>query len=136
MRSVALLPIALRPVRPACFEQNSRHDVAEFSSVMQTACELLARFLKSARTVDRASLDALRPQPDSVQTEDYYEISIPGKKLTASAPGRIPTAVRYARASRGVEGSRKKELLAENRGLLRRRRHHSGAEIRGRLTAA
>ncbi len=72
--------------------------------------------------MDRASLDALRPQHNWFKTEDYYEISIPREKLTAPASWGIPPAVRYARRSRGVEGSRKKELLAENHGLLRKRR--------------
>jgi hypothetical protein len=90
---------------------------------MQTAFELFERFLKSVRAVDRASLDALRPQPNSIETKDYYEISIPRENLTASAPWRwIPTAVRRARQSRSVEGSRKKEPLAKNHGLLRKRR--------------
>ena len=72
--------------------------------------------------MDRASLDALRPQRNWFNTEDYYEISIPREKLATPASWGIPPAVRYARRSRGVEGSRKKELLAESHGLLRKRR--------------
>jgi hypothetical protein len=72
--------------------------------------------------MDRASLDALCPQRNWFNTEDYYEISIPREKLATSASRGIPSAVRFARHSRGVEGSRKKELLAESYGLLRKRR--------------
>ena len=97
-------------------------NVAEFPVAAQTALELLDGTLRGPRSMDRASLDALRPQGNWFKTEDYYEISIPRERLTASAPGRIPTAARYARRTRGVEGSRKKELLAENHGLLRERR--------------
>ena len=72
--------------------------------------------------MDRASLDALRPQRNWFNTEDYYEISIPREKLATPTSWGIPPAVRYARQSCGVEGSRKKELLAESHGLLRKRR--------------
>jgi hypothetical protein len=100
----------------------SRPYEVEFPSAAQTALELLDWTLRGPRAGGRASLDALRPQRNWFKTEDYYEISIPRERLTATTPGRIPTAVRHARNSRGVEGSRKKELLAENRGLLRKRR--------------
>ena len=100
----------------------SRPDEAEFPLAAQTAFELLDWTLRGSRAVDRASLDALRPQSNWFKTEDYYEISIPREKLTAPASWGIPPAVRYARRSRGVEGSRKKELLAESNGLFRKRR--------------
>ena len=121
------IPTSLPPRRShadkALLESVSRPDVAEFPLAAQTALELLDWTLRGPRALDRASLDALRPQNNWFKTEDYYEISIPRERLTASTPGRIiPTAARYARRSRGVEGSRKKELLAENHGLLRKRR--------------
>ncbi len=98
----------------------SRPDEAEFPPAAQTALELLDWTFRGPRTVDRASLDALRPNCNWFKTEDYYEISIPREKLATPASWGFPTAVRYARRSRGVEGSRKKELLAENHGLLRK----------------
>ena len=100
----------------------SRPAEAEFPPAAQTAVELLDWTFRGPRAVDRASHDALRPQRNWFNTEDYYEISIPREKLATSASWGIPTAVRYARRSRGIEGSRKKELLAENHGLLRKRR--------------
>jgi len=100
----------------------SRPDEAEFPPAAQTALELLDWTFRGSRAVDRASRDALRPQGNWFKTEDYYEISIPREKLTAPASWGIPPAVRYARRSRGVEGSRKKELLAKSNGLLRKRR--------------
>ena len=100
----------------------SRPDEAEFPPAAQTALELLDWTFRGSRAVDRASHDALRPQRNWFNTEDYYEISIPREKLATSASWGIPTAVRYARRSRGLEGSRKKELLAKNHGLFRKRR--------------
>jgi hypothetical protein len=100
----------------------SRPNEAEFPPAAQTALELLDWTFRGPRAVDRASCDALRPQDNGFKTEDYYEISIPREKRATTASRWIPTAVRYARRSRAVEGSRKKELLAEDHGLLRRRR--------------
>ena len=103
-------------------DRNDRPNGAKFPSAAQTALGLLDWTLRGSRAADRASCDALRLQRNLFNTEDHYEISIPREKLTASAPWRIPQAVRYARRSRGVESSRKKEHLAENHGLLRKRR--------------
>ena len=100
----------------------SRPAEAEFPPAAQTARELIDWTFRGSRAMDRASLDALRPQRNWFNTEDYYEISIPREKLATPASWGIPPAVRYARRSRGVEGSRKKELLAESHGLLRKRR--------------
>lgn len=95
---------------------------AEFPPAAQSALELFDWTLRGSRALDRASFDALRPQGNWFKTEDYYEISIPREKLTAPASWGIPSAVRYARRSRGFEGSRKKELLAKSNGLLWKRR--------------
>jgi hypothetical protein len=103
-------------------EPFSRLKEAEFPLAAQTALELLVWTLVGPRAADRASSDALHPKRNFVRSKDHYEISIPREKLTASAPERTPQAVRYARRSRGVESSRKKEHLAENHGLLRKRR--------------
>lgn len=100
----------------------SRPDEAEFPPVAPTAFELLDCTLWGSRAVDCASRDALRPQDNLFSNGDHYEISIPREKRATPASRRIPTAVRLARRSRGIEGSRKKELMAENHGLLRRRR--------------
>ncbi len=105
-------------------ESLARRDEAEFPPAAQTALELLEWTFRGSRAMDCASLDALRPQRNWFNTEDYYEISISREKLAAPAPQWTPTAVRYARHSRGVEGSRTKELLAENHGLLRRCRYY------------
>ena len=102
----------------------SRPNEAEFPPAAQTALELLDWTFRGPRAVDRApnAFGALRPQHNWSKTEDYYEISISREKLATSASWGFPTAVRYARESRGVESSRKKELLAETHGLLRKRR--------------
>jgi hypothetical protein len=100
----------------------SRPDEAEFPPAAQTALELIDWTFQGSRAMDRASLDALRPQRNWFNTEDHYENSIPREKLATSTSWGIPPAVRYARRSRGIESSRKKELLAENYGLLRKRR--------------
>ena len=63
----------------------SRPDEAEFPPAAQTALELLDWTFRGLRAVDCASLDALRPQSNWFITEDYYEISIPREKLTASS---------------------------------------------------
>jgi hypothetical protein len=98
----------------------SQSHEAEFPPAAQAALELFDWTLRGSRALDCASPDALRPHSNWFKTEDYYEISIPREKLTAPASWGIPPAVRYARRSRRVEGSRKKELLAESNGLLRR----------------
>ena|SRR5689334_8478574 len=95
----------------------SRLDEAEFPPAAQTALKLLVRTLRGPRAVDCASCDALRPQLNRFTTKDYYEISIFREKL-AAPPRGVPKAVRLARRARGFEGSRKKELLAENHSLL------------------
>mgnify|MGYP003694621975 CR=1 FL=1 len=99
----------------------SRPDEAEFPPAAQTALELLVWTLRGPRAVDCASCDALRPQRNWLRTEDYYEISISREELAASSRW-IPKAVRIARRARGIEGSRKKEPLAENHSLLWRLR--------------
>src|SRR5438105_8347570 len=74
-------------------EVSRRQNKAEFPPAAQTALKLLDWTLRGSRAVDRASSDALRPQLNLVKSEDYYEISIPWEKLTASTPERIPQAV-------------------------------------------
>jgi hypothetical protein len=102
----------------------SRPEEAEFPPAAQTALELLDWILRGPRAVDCAPnvFGALRPHINWFRTEDYYEISISRERLAAATPRRIPKAVRWARRPRGIEGSRKKEPLAENHGPLRRRR--------------
>ena len=74
-------------------EGSRRPNGAEFPPAAQTALKLLDWTLWGWRAVDRASSDALRPQLNLVESEDYYEISIPWEKLTASAPGRSSPAL-------------------------------------------
>ena len=94
----------------------------EFPPAAQPALELLDRTFRGPRAVNRASLDALYPQYNWLNTGDHYEISIPRENFTSATSWGIPQAVRSSRRTRGFEGSRKKELLAENHGPLRRRR--------------
>jgi hypothetical protein len=94
----------------------------EFPPAAQPALELLDWTFRGSRAVDRASHDALYPQYNWLNTGDHYEISIPRENFTSTTSWRIPQAVRSSRRTRGFEGSRKKELLAENHGPLRRRR--------------
>ncbi|MEO5717266.1 MAG: hypothetical protein ABIR29_01690, partial [Chthoniobacterales bacterium] len=59
----------------------SRPHEAEFPPAAQTALELLEATFRGPRAMDRASHDALRPPTNWFNTEDHYEISIPGEKL-------------------------------------------------------
>ena len=76
------------------FRSSSRPHEAKFPAAMQTAYERLEWTPRGSHSADRASIDALRPNYNSVNTEDHYGISIIREKFAASAQRRSPTQER------------------------------------------
>ena len=105
-----------------------RHDEAEFptaSSRNGGICSLLGETSRGSRAVDRASLDALRPLNNWVNTKDHHELLSTGETpapwaWSVSTKGR-PRA--FPRATRACTEA--KNILATNRRIFWKRRRHT-----------
>ena len=100
-----------------------RHDEAEFPAASQTVCNLWTS--RGSRATDRASLDALRPLINWVNTEDHHELLSTGKTpapwtRSVSTKGR-PRA--FPRATRA--GSKAENILATHRRIFWKWRRHT-----------
>ena len=104
-----------------------RHDEAEFpaaSSRTGGICSLLGETSRGSRAADRASLDALRPINNWVNTEDHHELLSTGETpapwaRSASTKGRSRAFSRTTPVS-----SKAKNILATNRRIFWKRRRH------------
>src|SRR5437868_12365756 len=102
-----------------------RHHEAEFptaSSRNGGICSLLGETFRGSRAADRASLDALRPLNNSVNTEDHHELL-----STGETPARWARSVSTKGRSRAFSratpvGSKAKNTLATHRRILCKRR--------------
>jgi hypothetical protein len=110
-----------------CLRMNSRLHGAEFPPALQIAYWLLLRSVSGSRAMDRASIDALRPNNNWVISEDQYGISFIREKWPATTrrlpqKGRqSPALPEWALAHTGEE-----IVLAENHGFFHRRRKTGG----------
>jgi hypothetical protein len=103
----------------------SRHE-AEFPAATQIAYRLLFGSVSGSRAADRAlkKIGALRPNNNWVKPEDQYGISIIGEKWPATTR-RLPQKGRQQSpplSKRALACTGEKIVLAENYGLLHRRR--------------
>src|SRR5437868_15452446 len=97
-----------------------RQDEAEFPAASQTVCNLWTS--RGSRATDRASLDALRPLNNWVNTEDHHELL-----STGETPARWARSVSTKGRSRAFSratpvGSKAKNTLATHRRILCKRR--------------
>ena len=99
---------------------SSTSNAAEFSAATRTAFERLKSVLGDRRAGDRASNDALRPNYNSVNTEDLYAISIIREKLAATARRLFPTPERrpFLPAKINPAAAGQEIILGQNRGLF------------------
>ena len=107
------------------FRVSSRPEAAEFPAATQTAFERLGWTLRGSRAGERASIDALRPNYNSVNTEDLYGISIIREKFAApTGRRRFPQKGRRSPvpAKRACEGTGKENVLAESHGIFHQRK--------------
>jgi hypothetical protein len=107
------------------FRIPSRLHEAEFPAAMQPAYKLLEWTLRGPHVTDRASIDALRPNYNSVNTEDHYGISIIREEFAASARRRLPTQERQQSplpAKHSHEGAGQKIDLAADYVLFHERK--------------
>ena len=92
---------------------------------MRTAFERLGWTPQGLRAVERASIDALRPNYNSVNTEDLYGISIIREKFPApTGRRRFPQKGRRSPvpAKGACEGTGKENVLAESHGIFHQRK--------------
>ncbi len=121
----SLLPRRVTHAVRHSFRIPSRPEAAEFSSAMQTALERLGWTLRGSRAGERASIDALRPNYNSVNTEDLYGISIIREKFAApTGRRRFPQKGRRSPvpAKGACEGTGKENVLAESDGIFHQRK--------------
>ena len=105
-----------------------RHNEAEFPAAWSRnrgICSLLGETSRGSRAVDRASLDALRPQNNWVNTKDHHELLSTGetpapRAWSVSTKGRPRAFPRAARA-----GSETENILATNRRIFWNRRRYT-----------
>ena len=113
----------------------SRRQAAEFPAATQTAFELLERILRDRRAADRASMDALRPNHNSVNTKDpEYGISIIRERLAASARRLFPTQGGRRSplpAKSNTQGAGQEVSLGQNHGLFLERKSADRARPAG-----
>ena len=107
-----------------------RHDEAEFPAALSRnggICSLLGETSRGSCVVDRASLDALRPLNNWVNTKDHHELLSTGETpapwaWSVSTKGRPRAFPRAARAC-----TEAKNILATNRRIFWKRRRHTKA---------
>jgi len=105
-----------------------RHDEAEFPAASSRdggICNLLGETFKGSRATDRASLDALRPLINWVNTEDHHELLSTGetpapRARSDSTKGRSRAFPRATRA-----GSKAENILATHRRIFWKWRRHT-----------
>lgn len=129
-RSVASLlsrrfPDAVRRL----FRSRPRPDAVELTAATQPAHERLEWTFGGPRAAARASYDALRPNYNSVNTEDHYGISIIWEKFASSTWRWLPQKGRRSPlpAEHASKGAGQTNVLAENHGLLLARREPATA---------
>src|SRR5438876_1533340 len=121
-----------------------RRDEAEFPTASSRdggTCNLLGETLRGSRAADRASLGALRPFNNWVNTEDQHEL-LSTRETPASWARSVSTKGRaraFSRATRA--GSEAENILATNRRIFWKwRRHtktsHTITQRRGTTAAA
>ena len=119
-----------------------RHNEAEFPAAWSRSggiCSLLGETSRGSRAVDRASLDALRPLNNWVNTKDHHELLSTGETpappwaWSVSTKGRPRAFPRAARAC-----TEAKNILATNRRIFWKRRRHTetGGTIIAQRSAA
>ena len=97
-----------------------RHHEAEFPTASQIVCNLWTS--RGSRAADRASLDALRPINNWVNTEDHHELLSTGETPAPRARS-VSTKGRSRAFSRTTPvGSEAKNILATNRRIFWKRR--------------
>ena len=100
-----------------------RHDEAEFPTASQIVCNLWTS--RGSRAADRASLDALRPLNNWVNTEDHHELLSTGE-TPAQWARSVSTKGRSRAFSRATPvGSKAKNILATHRRILWKRRRQT-----------
>ena len=100
-----------------------RHDEAEFPTASQIVCNLWTS--RGSRAADRASLDALRPLNNWVNTEDHHELLSTGE---TPAPWARPVSKKgrsraFPRSTRA--GSEAENILATHRRIFWKWRRHT-----------
>src|SRR2546430_16174837 len=99
-----------------------RHDEAEFPTASQIVCNLWTS--RGSRATDRASLDALRPLNNWVNTEDHHELLSTGETPAPWARS-VSTKGRSRAFSRATPvDAEAKNILATNRRIFWKRRRH------------
>lgn len=105
-----------------------RHHEAEFPVAPSRnggICSLLGETFRGSRVADRASLDALRPLNNWVNTEDHHELLSTGGTPAPWARS-VSTKGRSRAFSRATPvGSEAKNILATNRRIFWKRRRHT-----------
>jgi len=123
MRTFASLLV--RPFAQAArqfFRMLSRPQPAEFSAATHIAFQRPGPALRGSRAADGASIDALRPNYNSVNTEDLYGISIIREIAAPTRRRRFPTEGR--RSSLPAENNNPQSAgseiaLGQNHGIFR-----------------
>ena len=105
-----------------------RHNEAEFPAAWSRnggICNLLGETSRGSRAVDRASLDALRPLNNWVNTKDHHELLSTGE-TPAPWAWSVSTKGRSRAFSRATPvGSKAKNILATHRRIFWKRRRHT-----------
>src|SRR4051812_1044642 len=98
----------------------TRPRAAEFPAATRTAYERLEGIFRDLRAADRASIDALRPNCNSVNTEDLYGISIIREGLAPWARWFFPPPERrsFLPAKIISQGPGQEVVLGQNHGLF------------------
>ncbi len=106
------------------FRSQPRPYAAEFTADTQSADKRLEWTFLGLRAAVRASHNALRPNHNSVNTEDHYDISIIREKFPSPTWRRLPQKGRRSSlpAEHACQGAGQANALAENHGFLLARR--------------
>src|SRR3954467_7987152 len=107
-----------------CLRMSSRPHRAEFPPALPIAYGLLLGSVSGSRAKDRASIDALRPNNNSVKSEDQYGISIIREKRPATTR-RLPQKGRQSPAlpDCAFASTREEIVLGKNHGFFHRGRN-------------
>src|ERR1700730_5115218 len=102
---------------------HSRPDAVEFPAASPRHCGAGSLFgtFRGRRAAGCASIDALRPFNNSVNTEDKHEISFI-RETFAPFARRVPTEGRSPAFSKRADESSQENILAESRRVFRQRR--------------
>ena len=125
----------LSPQADSLRQPKSRLDEAEFPTASQSACKVFEWTLDDWRAADGASIDALRPFNNWIKPKDQHELLLNWETPAAFAR-RLSTQGQWARASAtGRSENAKKDILAADRRIFRKRYNENRNRIAQRRSA-